>query len=559
MELTRRQWLAGAGAAALLGPLPLRAAAQQGEGAWREVAPRVKALAEAVLARSGFPGMSIALVGPGFSVPLAVGMADLDSRTPASTGHLFQIGSITKSLTAMALFVLAGRGRLDLEGNVQALLPDVPLPPEPITVRQLIEHSSGLPNSLEPTPFLDVPGGQLWTGFTPGSRYSYCNLGYTLLGLIIARASGMPYARAMETLVLRPIGMAGAKPVIRAAERDLYASGHTRLRDDLPWLPGARLTEARWLDMHSAAGSVAATAHDMVRYLERVIAIGRGRGAPLFPDTLARRFRTPTIASTHGPGARYGNGLATLDVGGRRVMQHTGGMIGFSSAMMVDAEAGVGAYASVNVGGVGGYRPLEITRYALELMRAAAGGGALPGVPAPDPGRAVADPARFAGRWLGTDESAFDIAERGGALFVARGGVERPLVAAGERGLATDHPLLAPHVFAIEAGEPGAPPLLHLGGVLFGRGAPPAAPAMDSALALLGGEYQGAGEWDTRILVHALGSRLFVDGNEVAAVPDGSWRFTDASLASERLWFLHRIAGRPQVLNFSGGRYSRVG
>jgi CubicO group peptidase (beta-lactamase class C family) len=560
MEFSRRQMIAGAGAAVLLAPTAAQAAqAAPAVPAARfaGIAPRLRAFAQAVLARNGFPGVSIALVGPGnWSAALAAGFADLDSVTPATPHQLFQIGSITKSLTGMAIFVLAGRGRLDLDGRVQDLLPDVPMPPEPITVRHLLEHSSGLPNTVEPTPFLNVPGGRLWTGFSPGSRYSYCNLGYTLLGLIIERASGMPFARALETLVLRPIGMTGAKPVIRTSDRPLYAEGHVRLRDDVPWLPRAPLAEARWLEVHTAAGSVAASAHDMVPYLRRIVELGRGKGVPLFSDALAERYRTPTIASTHGPGARYGNGLALLDVGGAPSYRHTGGMIGFSSAMTVDAAAGVGCYASVNVGGAGGYRPIEISEYGLALLRAAAAGRPLPPAPRPQGPRPISEPARFAGRWLGSDGREFTISDRGGALFVSSGGLERPLAAAGDRAVATDHPRLAPYVLTL---EPGETPLIRLGGAMFGRGTAPAVPAPDPALAALAGDYYSPGDWDPRTSVYAIGRRLFIDTQEIVQAPDGSWRATDAAIAMERVWFENPIGGRPQIVNVSGSRFHRVG
>ena len=559
MDFTRRQMLghgAAAGAAAMLWSPGAAGALQTGQPGFEAIAPRVRALAEAVLASNGFPGMSIALVGPGgYSAALAAGFADLDSRTPATSGQLFQIGSITKSLTAMALFVLAGRGRLDLEARVQDLLPEVPMPPEPITVRHLLEHSSGLPNTVEPTPFLSVPGGRLWTGFAPGSRYSYCNLGYTLLGLVIERASGMPFARAMETLVLRPIGMASAQPVIRTSDRALYAEGHVRLRDDVPWLPRAPLTEARWLEVHTAAGSVGASAQDMVHYLRQIVALGRGEGAPLFSDALAERYRTPTIASTHGPGARYGNGLALLDVAGAPSFRHTGGMIGFSSAMTVDPAAGIGCYASVNVGGAGGYRPIEISEYGLALLRAAAAGHPLPPVPQPQGPRPIADRALFAGRWLGSDGREFTIADRAGALSVTSGGIERPLAAAGERAVGTDHPRLAPYVLILERGET---PMIRLGGTVFGRGSAPALPAADPALAALAGDYYSPGDWGPRTSVYAIGRRLFLDTQEVVAAPDGSWRAADPNFAMERAWFEHPIGGRPQILNLSGSRFFRV-
>jgi CubicO group peptidase (beta-lactamase class C family) len=557
MDFMRRDMLAYGAAAGALALLPFGAGAgaqTSPTSAFAPVASRVRAFAQAVLAQNGFPGMAIAIVGPGgWSSNFAVGLADLDRRTPAAPSQLFQIGSITKSLTAMAVFALAARGRLDLDGRVQRLLPEVPLPRESITIRHLLEHSSGLPNSLEQTPYIDVPGGRLWTGFEPGSRYSYCNLGYTLLGLIVERASGLSWPRALETLVLRPIGMTAAEPVIRIADRARYATGHVRFREDVPWLPRARLTAGRWVDMHSAAGSVAATAPDMVAYLRTLVELGRGKGGPLFPDVLADRYRTPTIASTHGPGARYGNGLATLDVGGHPCFRHTGGMIGFGSAMTVDAAAGAGCYASVNVGGAGGYRPVEVTEYALALVRAAAARQPLPAAPAPRRAPAFADPARLTGRWIDADGREFSIAARGGELWVVTGGVERPLLVGSDGALATDHPQLAPHELAL---EPGDTPFIRIGGRVYGRTAP-AARDVPPRLAALTGNYYSTGAWSPRIQVFTSGDRLFLGTYRVTEAADGSWRFSDPSLVSERVWFEDVAAGRPQNLNFSGTRFSR--
>lgn len=553
MDFTRRELLACAAAAGAAAWLPSAAAAQAGGGPFAAVPARLAGFAGAVLAHNGFPGMALALVGPGgWSAAFAVGEA---ARGVAATpGHLFQIGSITKSLTAMAAFALAGRGRLDLDARVQDLLPDLPLPAEPIAVGHLLEHSSGLPNSLDPTGFLDVPGGRLWTGFAPGSHYSYCNLGYALLGAIVERAAGMAFPRALETLVLRPIGMAGARPSIRMADRAAFAAGHVRLREDVPWLPGAPLAPARWIEFDNAAGSVAARALDMVPYLRRLVALGRGRGAPLFSDALASRYRAPTIAADL-PGARYGNGLMHLEIGGRPCLRHTGGMIGFSSAITVDPQDGIGAFASVNVGGAGIWRPVEVTEYALALLRAAAAGAPLPDPPAPAPPPPVREPARFVGRWRAAGGAELVVRERGEGLEVISGGAARPLAGAAPNAAVTDHPALAPGFLAFDPGET----LLRVGDRLFGRdAAPPARPAPPALAALAGAYYNPAGWSGAPLNVFAVGDRLALGAAPLVPAPDGSWRFLDPAGISERIWFQAQAGGRPQRLNLSGAIYARL-
>lgn len=559
MELSRRHLIGFGAAAAGLAwtqPRPAWAADLQKRGPkLGPVVERVRSFAEADLRAKGLPGMQIALVGPGgAAATIAVGFADLDGRVPATPDQLFQIGSITKSLTVMALFVLAERGKLDLQARVQDLLPEVPLPPEPITIKQLIEHSSGLPNGVGETIFPDVPGRRFWTGFPPGSRYSYCNTGYNLLGHVIARVSRMSFDRALQTLVLQPLGMMSAKPVIQMADRAAYASGHVSLREDIPWLPGASLTEARWTDVTSAAGSVAATAADMARYLRFIVQVGQGKGAPLFSDAMAQRYRTATI-NTDTAADRYGHGLVHRLFEGQPVLRHTGGMIGFSSAFNVDPAAGVGAYASVNVGGAGGYRPNELVNYAISLLRAAGAGRALPEVrtPAPAPPIPETIASEAAGRWISADGGEFTIANRSGALFVTSGGVERPLIASGNA-LVTDHPALSP--FALARYE-GATPMLRLGDRLFGRDRAPAAPPTSPRLAALAGSYFAPQAWSSYARIYAVGDQLFVGANLLREAPDGSWRFADRALTPERAWFEDFVDGRPQTLNSSGVHFNR--
>jgi hypothetical protein len=292
----------------------------------------------------------------------------------------------------------------------------------------------------------------------------------------------------------------------------------------------------------------------MVRYLRFIIQLGQGKGAPLFSDAMAQRYRTATI-NTDTAGDRYGHGLVHRQIDGQPVLRHTGGMIGFSSAFSADSASGVGAYASVNMGGAGGYRPNEVTNYAIALLRAAAAGHALPEVraPAPPPPVPEAIAAAAVGRWLSADGGEFTVVNRSGALFVTSGGVERPLMPGGNA-LVTDHPALSPFAIARHEGEG---PMLRLGHRLFGRDkAPPALPA-SPRLAALAGSYFAPQAWSSYARVYAVGNQLFLGASLVREAPDGSWRFADPASAPERLWFENFAAGRPQTLNASGVHFTR--
>jgi hypothetical protein len=307
------------------------------------------------------------------------------------------------------------------------------------------------------------------------------------------------------------------------------------------------------MDFTNAAGSVGATAADMVRFMRFIVQVGQGKGAPLFSDATAQRYRTATI-DDDTPGDRYGNGLVHRVLEGQKVLRHTGGMIGFSSAFTVDPAAGVGVYASVNVGGAAGYRPNELNTHAIALLRAAAAGRALPEVRTPAAPAAVPEAlvAQVEGRWLSAEGGEFTVAARSGALFVTSGGIERPLVPAGA-GLATDHPTLQPYLIARYE---GAAPLLRVGSRLFGRGQAPAVPATSPRLAALAGSYFAPGAWSPYARIDAVGNKLFGGVAPLREAPDGSWRFADPASA-ERIWFEDIVDGRPQTLNLSGTHYQR--
>jgi hypothetical protein len=426
-----------------------------------------------------------------------------------------------------------------------------------VTTAQILAHSAGFPGNAPPFP--RETGGKLWSATDPGSRFSYSNSGYDALALLVERASGMPSSRAVQTLVIDALGMTASRSTIRAEDRARFARGYLPERTNVPWFPGDPLAEGAWLEIDRAAGSVASTAADMARYMAFVGACATGRPQALLSAASAKRFAGSVIlAPDFGPGARYGAGLATLDVDGAPVLHHTGGMITFSSAMTVDKALGAGGFASCNVTGFLGYRPRKVTAYGVRLVRALAKGGALPDAPAPVL-PTIEGAADYAGRWVGPNGLEILLADTGGGLAVSSGGVRGRAQPAGARSLATDHPALFRHQLAFE-GEKGRAERMWWGSVLLGRDSAPAQPKADPALLPYAGRYLSNDPWVGETAFVVRGDKLVHEGaGEIVRHPDGSWRYADAEGVTERVWFDAVVNGQAQRASLSGEPLVRSG
>src|SRR5262249_43234690 len=149
-------------------------------------------------------------------------------------------------------------------------------------------------------------GGGLWLGYEPGSRMTYSNCGFGLLGMIVERAEGRAYADLVREKIFQPLGMTGACPTIRTTDRARYAVGYHPFLQRRPVRWPSPLAPADWVDFDESSGSIAATPADMARYARYVIAAGRGKGAPLLSDASAVYFTKPSIlAPDFGPKAQY--------------------------------------------------------------------------------------------------------------------------------------------------------------------------------------------------------------------------------------------------------------
>lgn len=379
---------------------------------------RIARYADAHRRQYRLPGLTLVCIAPqGYTAFVRSGYSHSETHRPLAPGELFQIGSISKSFVAMCVHQLAQEGRLALTDDIRKHLPEVALPPEPpISLINLLDHSSGLPDDAPLFP--RTPDGKLWSAFAPGSAWSYSNTGFDLLGLMVARLDQAPLAKCLERRIFGPLGMKTARGQIVASERARYAASYTPWDDDKDNYPGGRLGPAAWVNVTGGAGCIAATTADMAHWLRYLAQAGAGKGAPLLSDKAAAAYVSATVAAPAWPsgstGAHYGAGLAHVEVEGRTLLHHTGGMVSFSSAMHVDPQAGVGCFASTN-SGKQEYRPRDVTAYACALLRSVVEPHAglsprpapiKPGTAAPPPsvaGTVSPEHARLAGRYENDD------------------------------------------------------------------------------------------------------------------------------------------------------------
>ena len=165
------------------------------------------------------PGASVLVLRDGEPVVRAgYGMSDMEAHTPATATTNYRLASVTKQFTAASILLLAEDGRLKLDDRVRKWLPSLPKAAEPITIRHLLTHTSGLidyedviPETFKPqlhdADVLRLLESQDRTYFKPGSSYRYSNSGYALLALIVERASGRTFATFLRERIFQPLGM----------------------------------------------------------------------------------------------------------------------------------------------------------------------------------------------------------------------------------------------------------------------------------------------------------------------------------------------------------------
>lgn len=276
----------------------------------------------------------------------AYGMAGVESRTPNTPRTAFQIGSISKQFTAFAVHMLAAEGALSLQDDVRKYVPEMHAFPQPITLDHLLHHTSGLrdewmlllqgrraEDTITQRDVLRALYGQRELNFAPGSRFAYSNSNYTLLALVIERASGQAFPAFMKARIFEPLGMSRTwvkddwRPIRPETARG-YGQG-----------PGG--VESRIFPFSAyGAGNVYSTAEDMARWTLNLT--DPKVGSPAIIADMTRTVRGP-FAPSH-----YGSGIEVARWRGLDVLRHGGIAPGAASYMMAVPDRGFGVTVLCN-------------------------------------------------------------------------------------------------------------------------------------------------------------------------------------------------------------------
>ncbi|MEV4314212.1 serine hydrolase domain-containing protein [Actinocrispum sp. NPDC049592] len=254
------------------------------------------------------PGAQFALFRNGRRAGAAAGEAEYGSGRRVTGDLAFPIGSIGKAFTATVAMILVADGDLELDEPIGQYVPECPAAAT-LTLRQLLSHTSGLESGPDGGPSMRryVSGLQLIQ--PPGRAFSYSNAGFVLVGRLIEEVTGMSWWAAMESVLLRPLGIVPAFVVgpgdPDAATTRPIAAGHAVGADGRTRPVSQNLTIAE-----APAGAIAASATDLVTFGLAHLDIG----ASVLPAEFAAQMRRPEpAADAFGLADRWGLGLALFD------------------------------------------------------------------------------------------------------------------------------------------------------------------------------------------------------------------------------------------------------
>jgi D-alanyl-D-alanine carboxypeptidase len=383
----------------------------------------IRAYAPRAMAEQGAPGLSVAITDRTRTLAiLTLGYANVDAKAPVTPQTRFAIGSITKSMTSLALLEMRDAHRLDLNAPVQRYLPwfSIDSDGKPILVHELLSHTAGIPDDYSASPSYEYGIFVLRrarTLFAPGTAWSYSNDGFATLGAVEAVLDHRSWADSLQERVLAPIGMSRTSAVFTPDTMADAALGYEFRDVDRPAPLHPALIPSRPFDFVDPAGSVLSTPGDMARYLRFYLNGGvTANGTRLVsPQSFAAMTSPDRYLNGKPAGStstvleeapqfyrRYGFGLAIMNAGGDHIVGHTGGISGYTACMEANLTRGFGVIAMANLVEAP-LHPCAIVLYAMRVLRAQSLGEALPAPPPPPNPAYVSNGTDYAGTYVARD------------------------------------------------------------------------------------------------------------------------------------------------------------
>ena len=508
------------------------------------------------------PGLVLAITDRARVIRLAaLGYADLAARRRLVPEDRFEIGSISKSFTAIALLQEWEAGRVDLDALVRDYLPwfDVRSPRAPITVHHLLTHTSGIILGTEAT--LEARR-EVWslremeTGFPPGERFHYSNVGYKTLGLVLEAITGQTCSETVRRRILDPLEMSSSDTVVTHDGYRNLAVGYQELHDDRPMHPDHPLIPATWFETATADGSIVSTAADMAAYVRMVMNRGEGPSGRILSERAFDRFTHRAFELEDG--TAYGYGLNIVERDGHTVVGHTGGMVGYDTSILADLDAGLGAVLLSN-----STRDVApVAELAMRVLHAAADGRPWPAEVPLGARVKTPNPEQYVGVY-GSTAKRLSIHTEGGRLVLETDGSRVPLEPRGPDTFYAPHPSF--DRFLLRFGRQGGAVVEAFHGPDWhpaDRYEGPRAFTVPEAWTAFPGHYRSHNPWLSNFrVVLRKGTLSFIrpDGGEEPLAPLGNGRFRAGSEPSpERIRFDTVIEGEATRANLSGCDYYRT-
>ena len=293
----------------------------------------------------------------------AFGLANLEQGVPMKTDNVFEIGSMTKQFTAIAILMLAEQGKLQVDDEITKYIPDYPTQGHKITLHHLLTHTSGIKSFTSMKGLNDIANKDLTPleltdffknetmDFAPGDQFKYNNSGYVILGYIIEKASGQTYADFVEEHIFKRLGMTSSQYASHKKVIQRRASGY-RHRD--AYINTRHIS----FTIPYASGSLMSSIDDMFLWQEAI-----KNNVLISEETTEKAFTNYSL--NNGEPINYGYGWHLKTNDGMLSREHGGSIFGFKSMGVYFPDSDIYVIGLTNCDC---NSPTKVTRQIAELV-----------------------------------------------------------------------------------------------------------------------------------------------------------------------------------------------